>query len=63
LSIEDYSIIRETLLVFEKELYIEQLNDFSIENPIISLTNKSMDDIQKYDMRDFIKIVPDLRSQ
>jgi len=63
LSIEDYSIIRETLLVFEKELCIEQLNDFSIENPIISLTNKSMDGNQKYDMRDFIKIVPDLRSQ
>lgn len=63
LSLEDYSIIRETLRVFEKELCIEQLNDFSIENPIISLMNKSMEKFQKYDMRDFIKIVPDVVSQ
>jgi len=63
LSIEDYSIIRETLRVFEKELSIELLNDFSMEKPIISLTNKSMEDIQKYDLRDFIKIVPDIVSQ
>lgn len=63
LSREDYSIIKETLGVFEKELCIEQLNHFSIENPVISLTNKSMENAQKYDMRDFIKIVPDIGSQ
>ncbi len=63
LSIEDYSIIRETLQVFERELCIDQLNHFSIENPVISLMNNSIKDIQKYDMRDFIKIVPDIASQ
>ena len=59
MSKEDYSTIRETLRVFEKELFIEQLNDLSIENPKISLQNKSQEGIQEYDMRDFIKIVPD----
>ena len=63
LSLEDYSIIRETLRVFEKELCIKQLDDFSIENPIISLINNAMENIQKYDMRDFIKIVPNIVSQ
>jgi glutamate synthase domain-containing protein 3 len=63
LSVEDYTIIRETLSVFEKELCIEQLEDFSIENPVISLTNESIENTQKYDMRDFIKIVPDIISQ
>jgi glutamate synthase domain-containing protein 3 len=63
LSVEDYTIIRETLSVFEKELCIEQLEDFSIENPVISLTNESIENAQKYDMRDFIKIVPDIISQ
>jgi hypothetical protein len=63
LSVEDYTIIRETLGVFEKELCIEQLEDFSIENPVISLTNESIENTQKYDMRDFIKIVPDIISQ
>jgi glutamate synthase domain-containing protein 3 len=63
LSIEDYSIIRETLQVFERELCIDQLNHFSIDNPVISLMNNSIKDIQKYDMRDFIKIVPDVASQ
>ncbi len=63
LSLEDYSIIRETLRVFEKELCIKQLDDFSIENPIISLINNAMENIQKYDMRDFIKIVPNMVSQ
>lgn len=63
LSFEDYSIIRETLGVFEKELCIKQLDDFSIENPIISLMNDVIENIQKYDMRDFIKIVPNIVSQ
>lgn len=63
LSLEDYPIIRETLRVFEKELCIKQLDDFSIENPIISLINNAMENIQKYDMRDFIKIVPNIVSQ
>ena len=39
LSLEDYSIIKETLRVFENELLIEQLDNFSMENPMISLTN------------------------
>jgi hypothetical protein len=63
LSSDDYSVIRETLGVFEKELCIEQLEDFSKENPIISLRINAMESIQKYDMRDFIKIVPDIVSQ
>ena len=63
LSLDDYSVIRETLGVFEKELCIEQLEDFSKENPIISLRINAMESIQKYDMRDFIKIVPDIVSQ
>ncbi len=63
LSLDDYSVIKETLGVFEKELCIEQLEDFSKENPIISLRINAMESIQKYDMRDFIKIVPDIVSQ
>jgi len=63
LSKEDYTIIRETLRVFEKELCIEQLDDLSMENPIISLKNKSVEYVDKYDMREFIKIVPDTASQ
>lgn len=63
LSLDDYSVIRETLGVFEKELCIKKLEDFSQENPIISLRINAMESIQKYDMRDFIKIVPDIVSQ
>ena len=58
LTLEDYSIIKETLRVFENELFIEQLENFSVENPKISLTNNINKNIQKFDMRDFIKIVP-----
>ncbi|TVP40408.1 hypothetical protein [Candidatus Nitrosocosmicus arcticus] len=63
LTLEDYSILRETLGVFEKELCIKYLDNFSIENPIISLMNDAFENIQKYDMRDFIKIVPNIVSQ
>lgn len=58
LTLEDYSIIKETLRVFENELFIEQLENFSVENPKISLTNNINKNIQKFDMHDFIKIVP-----
>lgn len=58
LTLEDYSIIKETLRVFENELFIEQLENFSVENPQISLTNNINKNIQKFDMRDFIKVVP-----
>lgn len=58
LTLEDYSIIKETLRIFEKELFIEQLNSFSMENPVISLTNNTNKNCQKFNMRDFIKIVP-----
>ncbi|MGN6560864.1 MAG: hypothetical protein ACTHJ2_10120 [Candidatus Nitrosocosmicus sp.] len=58
LTLEDYSIIKETLRVFENELFIEQLENFSVENPKISLTNNINKNIQKFDMRDFIKVVP-----
>jgi glutamate synthase domain-containing protein 3 len=58
LTLEDYSIIKETLRVFENELLIEQLDRFSIENPVISLTNNVKKNTQKYYMQDFIKIVP-----
>lgn len=58
LTLEDYSIIKETLRVFENELFIEQLENFSVENPKIFLTNNINKNIQKFDMHDFIKIVP-----
>lgn len=58
LTLEDYSIIKETLRVFENELFIEQLENFSVENPKISLTNDINKNIQKFDMREFIKVVP-----
>ncbi|MGN6622847.1 MAG: hypothetical protein ACTHKK_01730 [Candidatus Nitrosocosmicus sp.] len=58
LTLEDYSIIKETLRVFENELFIEQLESLSVENPTISLTNNINKNIQKFDMRDFIKVVP-----
>ena len=62
LSSEDYSIIRETLRVFETELSIEQLDDLCKDNSKISLQNKSKEGIQEYDMRDFIKILPHIVS-
>jgi glutamate synthase domain-containing protein 3 len=58
LTLEDYSIIKETLRVFENELFIEGLDDFSMENPTLSLTNNINKNIQKFNMHDFIKIVP-----
>jgi len=58
LTLEDYSIIKETLRVFENELFIEALDNFSIENPTLSLTNNINKNIQKFNMHDFIKIVP-----
>lgn len=58
LTLEDYSIIKETLRVFEKELSIDQLDNFSMENPVISLTNSINKNNQKFNIRDFIKIVP-----
>ncbi len=38
LTLEDYSIIKETLRIFETELFIEKIDSFSMENPIIYLT-------------------------
>ena len=58
LTLEDYSIIKETLQIFENELFIERLNDFSMDSPKISLTNNINKKFEKLDMRDFIKIVP-----
>ena len=58
LTLEDYSLIKETLRVFENELYIERLDDFSMDKPKISLTNNFNKKLEKLDMRDFIKIVP-----
>ena len=58
LTLEDYSIIKETLRVFENELFIEALDNFSMENPTLSLTNNINKNIQKFNMHDFIKIVP-----
>ncbi|MER5176024.1 MAG: hypothetical protein ABJB76_06415 [Candidatus Nitrosocosmicus sp.] len=60
LTSEDYPIIRETLRVFETELFIEQLDNFSLENPVISLTNNIHRNTQKYNAHDFIKIVPNM---
>jgi glutamate synthase domain-containing protein 3 len=58
LTLEDYSIIKETLRIFENELFIEALSNFSMENPALSLTNNINKNIQKFNMHDFIKIVP-----
>ena len=58
LTLEDYSIIKETLRIFENELFIEALDNFSMENPTLSLTNNINKNIQKFNMHDFIKIVP-----
>jgi glutamate synthase domain-containing protein 3 len=58
LTLEDYSIIKETLRVFENDLFVEQLDNFSMENPKITLMNDVTKNIQKFNMRDFIKIVP-----
>jgi len=60
LSVEDYSTIRDALRVFENELLVEKLDSLSMENPTVQLTNNVSKDIQKYDMRDFIKIVPNI---
>ena len=58
LNVEDYSIIREALMVFENELLVEQLDNLSMENPTVHLTNNVNKDPQKYNISEFIKIVP-----
>ena len=60
LNVEDYSTIRDALRVFENELLVEKLDSFSMENPTVQLTNNVSKDIQKYNMRDFIKIIPSI---
>jgi glutamate synthase domain-containing protein 3 len=60
LNVEDYSTIRDALRVFENELLVEKLDSFSMKNPTVQLTNNVSKDIQKYNMRDFIKIVPSI---
>jgi hypothetical protein len=60
LNVEDYSTIRDALMVFEDELLVEKLDSLSMENPTVQLTNNVSKDIQKYNMRDFIKIVPNI---
>jgi len=60
LNVEDYSTIRDALRVFENELLVEKLDSLSLENPTVQLTNNVSKDIQKYNMRDFIKIVPSI---
>ena len=40
LKVEDYSIIKETLRVFENELRIEQLDNLSMENPTVSFNQQ-----------------------
>jgi glutamate synthase domain-containing protein 3 len=60
LNVEDYSTIRDALRVFENELLVEKLDSLSLENPTVQLTNNASKDIQKYNMRDFIKIVPSI---
>jgi glutamate synthase domain-containing protein 3 len=60
LNVEDYSIIKETLRVFENELLVEKLDSLSMENPTVQLTHNVNKDIQKYNISDFIKIVPNV---
>lgn len=60
LNVEDYSTIRDALRVFENELLVEKLDSLSLENPTVKLTNNVSKNIQKYNMRDFIKIVPSI---
>ena len=56
----DYKVIFQTLKKFEKELNIEQLNNFSSKNPIIWMTNNGKK--EKYDFREYVKIVSILDS-
>ena len=56
----DYTIIFQVLKKFEKELNIEGLNNFSPKNPILWLTNDGK--IEKYDFREYIKIISTLDS-
>lgn len=56
----DYKVIFQTLKKFEKELNIEQLNNFSSKNPIIWMTNNGKK--KKYDFREYVKIVSILDS-
>ena len=56
----DYKVIFQTLKKFEKELNIEQLNNFSSKNPIIWMTNNGKK--EKYDFREYIKIISILDS-
>lgn len=60
LNVEDYSTIKDALRVFENELLVEKLDSLSLENPTVQLTNNASKNIQKYNMRDFIKIVPSI---
>jgi glutamate synthase domain-containing protein 3 len=56
----DYTIIYQVLKKFEKELNIEGLNNFSSKNPILWITNDKK--MEKYDFREYIKIVSTLDS-
>lgn len=56
----DYTIIFQVLKKFEKELNIEGLNNFSSKNPILWITNDGK--LEKYDFREYIKIVSILDS-
>jgi hypothetical protein len=56
----DYTIIFQVLKKFEKELNIEGLNNFSSKNPILWITNDGK--MEKYDFREYIKIVSILDS-
>jgi formylmethanofuran dehydrogenase subunit C len=51
----DYTILFQVLKKFEKELNIEGLNTFSTKNPILWITNDGK--MEKYDFREYIKII------
>ena len=57
LTRSDYTTIVRTLRTFKNELNIQELERLSPENPKIWLTNNT-DDVNTYDLTDFIKIVP-----
>jgi len=56
----DYNTIFQVLKKFEKELNIEEINNFSPNNPILWLTNDGK--MEKYDFREYIKIISTLDS-
>jgi len=61
LDIKDYQIIKETLKIFENELFVQHLDRLSIENPLLELT-RDKNSIIECNFHDMIKIIPDTQN-